>query len=58
VPLTPSQRAKLDELSAPELPFPARFLARAGSFMHGGITVNGDAAAASPFAPTTASKRY
>ncbi len=44
VALTPSQRAKLDELSTPELPFPAKFMARAGSYMHGGLTVNGDTA--------------
>ena len=44
VALTPSQRAKLDELSTPELPFPAKFMSRAGSYMHGGLTVNGDSA--------------
>jgi hypothetical protein len=33
-------------------------LSRAGSFMHGGISVNGDAAGPSPFLPTADSKRY
>ena len=49
--LSAEQVAKLDALSVPQLNFPAPFLARAGSFMHGGITVNGDSAAPSPFAP-------
>jgi aryl-alcohol dehydrogenase-like predicted oxidoreductase len=48
----------LDEVSKPQLPFPAAFLKRAGSFMHGGISVNGDAAPASPFAPKSDSPRY
>jgi aryl-alcohol dehydrogenase-like predicted oxidoreductase len=58
VTLTAPQLAKLDELSKPALPFPVNFLARAGSFMHGGITVNADSAPPSPFAGTAASKRY
>ncbi len=51
VTLSAAQNTKLDELSKPTLPFPTAFLSRAGSFMHGGITVNGNTAAASPFAP-------
>ena len=58
VTLAPSHLAALDKLSTPELPFPCNMLARAGSFMHGGITVNGDAAPPSPFLPTADSKRY
>ena len=42
---------KLNALSEPQLDFPAPFLSRAGSFMHGGITVNGDTAPLSPFGP-------
>jgi len=56
--LTHTQRSKLDSLSEPQLNFPAPFLARAGSFMHGGMTVNGDTAAPSPFAPKPESKTW
>jgi aryl-alcohol dehydrogenase-like predicted oxidoreductase len=56
--LTAEETSRLDALSAPALNFPAAFLARAGSFMHGGITVNGDTAGPSPFAPRPDSRRY
>lgn len=51
VALSPAQRARLDELSKPKLSFPAEFLGRAGGFMHGGITVNGESAEATAFVP-------
>jgi diketogulonate reductase-like aldo/keto reductase len=56
--LRPEQRARLDEVSRPTLDFPAEFLERAGSFMHGGLQVNGDAAPSSPVAPRPDSPRY
>jgi hypothetical protein len=49
--LDAAQRQRLDEVSRPTLDFPADFLANAGSFMHGGLTVNGDAAPPSPVLP-------
>jgi aryl-alcohol dehydrogenase-like predicted oxidoreductase len=58
VKLSPAQTQKLDALSAPQLNFPAMFLGRAGSFMHGGLTVNGDAAPLSPFGPKPDSPKY
>ena len=48
----------LDALSKPTLNFPADFLSRAGSFMHPGLTVNGDAAAPSPMTPKNDSERH
>jgi aryl-alcohol dehydrogenase-like predicted oxidoreductase len=56
--IPPAQLATLEALSTPQLPFPAAMLSRAGSFMHGGNQVNGDAAPPSPFLPTADSKRY
>jgi aryl-alcohol dehydrogenase-like predicted oxidoreductase len=56
--LRPEQLALLDEVSRPTLDFPAEFLQRAGSFMHGGLTVNGDSAEVSPVAPKPDSPRY
>ncbi len=58
VKLAPAQVQRLDALSTPQLGFPMAFLSRAGSFMHGGITVNGDAAPPSPFAPKVDSPRF
>ncbi len=58
VKLAPAQVQRLDALSEPQLNFPAMFLSRAGSFMHGGIRVNGDAAPPSPFAPAANSPRF
>jgi aryl-alcohol dehydrogenase-like predicted oxidoreductase len=57
VKLSPEQRARLDKVSEPTLNFPARMGASAGSFMYGGITVNGDSAPYSPFMPPD-TKRY
>jgi aryl-alcohol dehydrogenase-like predicted oxidoreductase len=51
-------REKLEAASAPQLGFPMAFLSRAGSFMHGGLTVNGDAAQPSPFAPKPDSPKF
>ena len=56
--LSADDLARLGAASEPQLNFPAGFLARAGSFMHGGITVNGDSAAPSPFAPKPDSKTW
>ncbi|MFO0645358.1 MAG: aldo/keto reductase [Polyangiales bacterium] len=58
VKLRPEHAAKLDELSKPTLNFPAGFLAGAGTFMHGGLTVNGDTARPWPMAPRSDAERY
>jgi len=58
VTLTPAQLARLDAVSKPELGFPMKFLSRAGVFMHGGITVNGDSPPVSPLAPKPDSPVY
>jgi len=58
VKLAPAQVKRLDALSQPQLGFPMMFLSRAGSFMHGGISVNGDLAQPSPFAPKGDSPRF
>ena len=58
VKLTPKHVAALDALSKPVLSFPAAFLERAGSFMHPGLTVNGDTAGPNPMAPKTDAERY
>ena len=58
VKLTPEQIASLNALSKPALNFPADFLSRAGSFMHPGLTVNGDTAAPSPMTPKNDSERH
>jgi aryl-alcohol dehydrogenase-like predicted oxidoreductase len=58
VTLTPAQTAQLDELSKPVLPFPVAFLSRASGFMHGGITINGESAVPSPFAPKPGDKTH
>ncbi len=51
VKLAPQHLQQLDAASTPTLNFPASMAARAGSFMHGGLTVNGDTAPYSPFVP-------
>jgi aryl-alcohol dehydrogenase-like predicted oxidoreductase len=56
VKLSAEQLKALDAASTPQLNFPAGFLSRAGSFMHGGISVNGDNAVPSVFGPKTDSK--
>jgi aryl-alcohol dehydrogenase-like predicted oxidoreductase len=58
VQLGPEHVQRLDKLSQPQLGFPMPMLAGAGSFMHGGITVNGDAAPPSPFLPTVDSPKF
>jgi aryl-alcohol dehydrogenase-like predicted oxidoreductase len=58
VKLAPEHVAALDALSKPTLNFPAGFLASAGSFMHPGLTINGNTAAPSPMTPKTDSERY
>ena len=58
VTLTPEQIVSLDALSEPTLNFPAQFLKIAGGFMHGGVTVNGDASAEWPLVSKTDAERY
>ncbi len=58
VKLSPEQIARLDVVSKPQLGFPMAFLDRAGSFMHGGMTVNGTAAPVSPIAPKADTRKY
>ena len=54
--LSAEQMQKLNELTAPRLNFPAAFGSRAGGFMHGDITINGDSAQATPFVPKPGNK--
>ena len=56
--LTKAHVAALDALSKPTLNFPADFNGFSGMFMHGGLSVNGDAAAPWPFTPKNDSERY
>ena len=56
--LDPAHVAALDRVSAPTLNFPAGFLATTGPFMHGGATVNGEAAPATPLMPKTDAERF
>ncbi|MBS2024603.1 MAG: aldo/keto reductase, partial [Deltaproteobacteria bacterium] len=56
VKLTAEQAAKLTALSAPKLNFPAAMVANGGTFMYGGLTVNGDSAKGSPWVPKADSK--
>jgi aryl-alcohol dehydrogenase-like predicted oxidoreductase len=49
--LKPEQIAALDAVSKPTLNFPADFVANAGSFMHGGCTIDGKTFAPNPLAP-------
>jgi aryl-alcohol dehydrogenase-like predicted oxidoreductase len=56
--LKPEHVQKLDELSKPQLSFPAQFLGFVGSIMHGGISVNGEAPALSPFVPNVDSPKF
>lgn len=58
VKLRPEHIAKLDELSAPKLNFPADFLKMAGQFGRGGTTVNGETAEANPLAPKSDAERF
>jgi aryl-alcohol dehydrogenase-like predicted oxidoreductase len=56
VKLTDAQRTKLNELSKPQLNFPAAFLDSLGALMHPGLTVNGETAGQLPYAPTKDNK--
>jgi aryl-alcohol dehydrogenase-like predicted oxidoreductase len=56
--LRPEHVAALDALSAPTLGFPAGFLQNAGSFMHPGLTINGDSAAPNPMMPKSDAERH
>jgi len=56
--LQPEQVKKLDELSKPELNFPAQFIQNAGPFGMGGTTINGVKNDANPLAPKSDKERY
>lgn len=56
--LRPEQIAALSQLSEPALNFPAGFLKNAGSFMHPGLTINGQSAAPNPMMPASDKDRY
>ncbi len=58
VTLDEAQRAALDELSAPTLGFPIRFLKMAQNFMHAGATVDGVPSEPIPLAPVSDEERY
>ncbi len=56
--LSAEQRARLDAVSAPALPFPCGFLAGAGPFGYGGTTINGETFPVNPLAPEGDRDRY
>jgi aryl-alcohol dehydrogenase-like predicted oxidoreductase len=56
--LTKEHVAALDALSKPTLDFPADFLARAGTFMHPGLTINGETGGPSHMIPKNDSERH
>jgi aryl-alcohol dehydrogenase-like predicted oxidoreductase len=56
--LGPAHLKNLDEVSRPQLNFPAEFLKRAGSFSRGGATLNGETHEALPLAPTAEKPPY
>lgn len=56
--LSDGQRAALDEVSAPSLPFPCGFLAGAGMFGYGGTTIDGETFPVNPMAPKDDRDRY
>ncbi len=59
VTLTPAQTKALDEISAPQLPFPIPFLAwGAGAILAGGTTINGEASRISPVVPQRRGEHY
>jgi len=58
VALSPAQIQRLDALSQPQLPFPLGMAAYAGTFMHGGMTVNGETADYSPFGRRPGSPQF
>lgn len=51
VELSPEDVARLDELSAPTLPFPCDFLEGVRTCIHGGTTINGESRPPWPLAP-------
>ena len=58
VQLTAEQVAELDELTAPQLPFPANMLQFVPAFAYGGTTINGQPSQAWPQAPKDDSERF
>jgi hypothetical protein len=58
VKLSPAQVARLEALSAPKLNFPGDFLKILPSLMHGGMSVNGETADTTPYAPAPGAKTY
>ncbi len=56
--LSPTHFETLDDVSRPQLNFPAEFLQRAGSFARGGATLNGEASEALALAPTPEKPAY
>jgi aryl-alcohol dehydrogenase-like predicted oxidoreductase len=58
VKLGAAELARLAELSAPKLNFPADFLARAATILHGGTTINGRSASAWALAPSGDDDRH
>ena len=58
VELAPAHREKLDDLSKPQLNFPAGFLENGPMFYYGGTTINGRSAPLWPLAPTGDDDRY
>lgn len=56
--LTEEQMNKLNEVSAPELDFPAQFIKNAGPFGYGGTTINGESFEVNPLAPTSDAERH
>jgi aryl-alcohol dehydrogenase-like predicted oxidoreductase len=56
--LTPEQVKKLDELSKPDLNFPAQFIENSGPFGMGGTTINGIKSDVNPLAPKSDKERF
>ena len=58
VTLKPEQIARLNDLTRPQLNFPANFIENVGPFGMGGTTINGETFAANPMAPKSDAERY
>ena len=56
--LQPSQLAALDELTAPQLNFPAQFVKNSAGFSSSGTVINGVAAPVNPLAPKNEQDRF
>lgn len=56
--LPAEQTATLDELTAPQLPFPLEFLRMAPAIHQAGTTVNGDASELFPYSPRDQNDHY